>query len=247
MAVKGEQQVSLERILAEIRREKGIDKLVIIDALKLALLTAARKKYGPKVDLEAQFNPDLGEIELFNFRTVVEKVRNEFKEIALEEARLLDADVEIGDSLGVKLETKDFSRIAAQTAKQVIIQKIRDAEGDNIYQDFKDRRGEIAAGSVHRFNKGNIIVNLGKTEALLPVAEQVLGETFRQGDRLKALIVDIRKSSRDPQVILSRTSPQFLVKLFEMEVPDIAEGVVKIKGVARDPGLRAKIAVYSDD
>jgi len=247
MTVKGEQQVSLERILAEIRREKGIDKLVIIDALKLGLLTAARKKYGPKVDLEAQFNPDLGEIELFNFRTVVEKVRNEFKEISLEEARLLDADVELGDSLGVKLETKDFGRIAAQTAKQVIIQKIRDAEGDNIYQDFKDRKGEVVAGSVHRFNKGNIIVNLGRTEALLPVAEQVLGETFRQGDRLKALIVDIRKSSRDPQVILSRTSPQFLVKLFEMEVPEIAEGVVKVKGVARDPGLRAKFAVYSDN
>ena len=247
MTPKGEQQVSLERILAEIRREKGIDKTVIIEALKLALLTAARKKYGPKVDLEAQFNPDLGEIEVFNFRTVVEKVRNEFKEIALDEARLLDADVELGDSLGLKIETKDFGRIAAQTAKQVIIQKIRDAEGDNIYQDFKDRRGEVVAGSVHRFNKGNIIVNLGRTEALLPVNEQVLGETFRQGDRLKALIVDIRKSSRDPQVILSRTSPQFLVKLFETEVPEIAEGVVKVKGVARDPGLRAKFAVYSDD
>jgi len=247
MTGKGEQQVSLERILTEIRREKGIDKLVIIDALKAALLTAARKKYGPKVELEAQYNPDLGEIELFNFRTVVEKVRNEFKEISLDEARLLDADVELGDSLGVKLETKDFGRIAAQTAKQVIIQKIRDAEGDNIYQDFKDRKGEVVAGSVHRFNKGNIIVNLGRTEALLPIAEQVLGETFRQGDRLKALIVDIRKSSRDPQIILSRTSPQFLVKLFEMEVPEIAEGVVKVKGVARDPGLRSKIAVYSDD
>ena len=247
MTGKVEQQVSLERILAEIRREKGIDKLVIIDALKAALLTAARKKYGPRVDLEAQYNPDLGEIELFNFRTVVEKVRNEFKEISLEEARLLDADVELGDSLGVKLETKDFGRIAAQTAKQVIIQKIRDAEGDNIYQDFKDRKGEVVAGSVHRFNKGNIIVNLGRTEALLPVAEQVLGEAFRQGDRLKALIVDIRKSSRDPQVILSRANPQFLVKLFEMEVPEIAEGVVKVKGVARDPGLRAKFAVYSDD
>jgi N utilization substance protein A len=169
------------------------------------------------------------------------------KEIALEEARLLDAEVELGDSLGVKLETKDFGRIAAQTAKQVIIQKIRDAEGDNIYQDFKDRKGEVVAGSVHRFNKGNIIVNLGRTEALLPIAEQVLGETFRQGDRLKALIIDIRKSSRDPQVVLSRTSPQFLVKLFETEVPEITEGVGKVKGGARDPGLRSKIAVYSDD
>ena len=246
MIGKGD-QLSLERILAEIRREKGIEKTVILEALKAALLTAARKKYGPKVDLEAQFNPDLGEIELFNFRTVVEKVRNEFKEISLEEARLLDTEVELGDSLGVKLETKDFGRIAAQTAKQVIIQKIRDAEGENIFQDFKDRKGEIVTGSVHRFNKGNIIVNLGRTEALLPISEQVQGETFRQGDRLKALIIDIRKPSRDPQVILSRTSPQFLVKLFELEVPEISEGVVRVKSVARDPGLRSKFAVYSAD
>ena len=246
MIGKGD-QLSLERILAEIRREKGIEKTVILEALKAALLTAARKKYGPKVDLEAQFNPDLGEIELFNFRTVVEKVRNEFKEISLEEARLLDTEVELGDSLGVKLETKDFGRIAAQTAKQVIIQKIRDAEGENIFQDFKDRKGEIVTGSVHRFNKGNIIVNLGRTEALLPISEQVQGETFRQGDRLRALIIDIRKPSRDPQVILSRTSPQFLVKLFELEVPEISEGVVRVKSVARDPGLRSKFAVYSAD
>jgi len=246
MSEKGE-QLSLDRILSEIRREKGIDKPVIIEALKAALLTAARKKYGPKVELEAQFNPELGEIELFNFRTVVEKVRNEFREISLEEARLLDPEVEIGDSLGVKLDTKEFGRIAAQTAKQVIIQKIRDAEGENIFHDFKDRKGEIVAGSVHRFNKGNIIVNLGRTEGLLPVSEQVPGEVYHQGDRLKALILDIRKSTREPQIILSRTNPQFLVKLFEMEVPEIAEGVVKIKGVARDPGLRSKIAVYSDN
>ena len=246
MAAKGD-QLSLERILTEIRREKGIEKPIIIEALKTALLTAARKKYGPKMELEAQFNPDIGEIELFNFRTVVEAVRNEFTEISLAEARLLDPEVELGDSLGVKIETKDFGRIAAQTARQVIIQKIRDAEGENIYQDFKDRKGEIAAGSVHRFNKGNIIVNLGRTEALLPFPEQVPGETFRQGDRLNAVILDIRKSSRDPQVILSRTSPLFLEKLFELEVPEISEGIVKVKSVARDPGIRSKFAVYSDD
>ncbi|MCX8012443.1 MAG: transcription termination/antitermination protein NusA, partial [Desulfobacterota bacterium] len=134
-------QLSLDRILSEIRREKGIDKPVIIEALKAALLTAARKKYGPKVELEAQFNSELGEIELFNFRTVVEKVRNEFREISLEEARILDPVVELGDSLGVKLDAKEFGRIAAQTAKQVIIQKIRDAEGENIFHDFKDRKG----------------------------------------------------------------------------------------------------------
>lgn len=240
-------RLSLERVLSEVRREKGIDKAIIIEALKAALITAARKKYGPRMELEAHFNPDLGELELFSFRTVVEKARNDYNEISFEEAQILDPDVEVGDSLGIKLETKDFGRIAAQTAKQVIIQKIRDAEGENIYQDFRDRKGEIVAGSVHRFNKGNIIINLGRTEAVLPLSEQVPRETYHQGDRLKACIIDIRKSTRDPQVILSRTNPQFLVKLFELEVPEISEGIVTIKSVAREPGIRSKIAVVSND
>jgi N utilization substance protein A len=247
MVEKRNNHFSLERVLAEVRREKGIDKSVIIEALKAALLSAARKKYGPRIELEAHYNPDLGEIELFNFRTVVEKPRNEYTEISFEEARALDPGVEIGDSLGIKLETKDFGRIAAQTAKQVIIQKIRDAEGENIYQDFKDRKGEIITGSVHRFNKGNIIINLGRTEAVIPPSEQVPRETFHQGDRIKAYILDIRKSSREPQIILSRANPQFLVKLFELEVPEISEGIVKIKSVAREPGVRSKIAVASED
>ncbi|MBN2467021.1 MAG: transcription termination/antitermination protein NusA [Deltaproteobacteria bacterium] len=240
-------QYSLERILTEIRRDKGIDKAVIIEALKAALLTAARKKYGPRMDLEAQFNPERGEIELFSFRVVVEKARNDQNEISLAEAQLLDPEVEIGDSLGIKLETRDFGRIAAQTAKQVIIQKIRDAEGENIYQDFKSRKGEIIAGTVHRFNKNNIIVNLGRTEAILPYSEQVPGEVYHQGDRLKAYIIDIRKGTRDPQIVLSRTSPQFMAKLFELEVPEIADGIVKIRSVAREPGIRSKIAVASQD
>jgi len=240
-------RLSLERVLSEVRREKGIDKAIIIEALKAALITAARKKYGPRMELEAHFNPDLGELELFSCRTVVEKARNDYNEISFEEAQILDPDVEVGDSLGIKLETKDFGRIAAQTAKQVIIQKIRDAEGENIYQDFRDRKGEIVAGSVHRFNKGNIIINLGRTEAVLPLSEQVPRETYHQGDRLKACIIDIRKSTRDPQVILSRTNPQFLVKLFELEVPEISEGIVTIKSVAREPGIRSKIAVVSND
>jgi len=240
-------RLSLERVLSEVRREKGIDKAIIIEALTAALLTAARKKYGPRMELEAHFNPDLGELELFSFRTVVEKVRNEYTEIFFGEAQILDPEVKIGDSLGIKLETKNFGRIAAQTAKQVIIQKIRDAEGENIYQDFKDRKGEIIAGSVHRFNRGNIIINLGRTEAIIPPSEQVPRETYHQGDRLKACIIDIRKSTRDPQVVLSRTSPQFLVRLFELEVPEVSEGIVTIKSVAREPGIRSKIGVVSND
>jgi N utilization substance protein A len=246
MAKKVE-QFSLDRVLSEIRREKGIEKPVIIEALKAALLTAAKKKYGPRMDLEADFNPERGEIELFNFRTVVENPSGGYNEISLGEAQRLDPEVEIGDSLGVKIETKEFGRIAAQTAKQVIIQKIRDAEGENIYQDFKDRKGEIIAGSVHRFNKGNIIVNLGRTEAILPSSEQIPSENFRQGDRLKGYILEVRKSSKDPQIVISRSNPQFLAKLFELEVPETAEGVVKIKSVDRDPGVRSKIAVMSDD
>ena len=240
-------RLSLERVLSEVRREKGIDKAIIIEALEAALLTAARKKYGPRMELEAHFNPELGELELFSFRTVVEKARDESNEISFEEAQILDPEVEMGDSLGIKLETKDFGRIAAQSAKQVIIQRIRDAEGENIYQDFKDRKGEIIAGSVHRFNRGNIIINLGRTEAVIPPSEQVPRETYHQGDRLKACIVDIRKSTRDPQVILSRSNPQFLVKLFELEVPEISEGIVTIKSVAREPGVRSKIGVVSND
>lgn len=245
--VKKVEQISLDRVLSEIRREKGIEKTVIIEALKTALLTAAKKKYGPRMALEAQFNQERGEIELFNFRTVVENPRGGYNEISLEEAQLLDPEVEIGDSLGVKIETKEFGRIAAQTAKQVIIQKIRDAEGENIYQDFKDRKGEIIAGTVHRFNKGDIIANLGRTEAILPASEQIPAESFRQGDRLKGYIVEIRKSSKEPQILISRTNPQFLAKLFELEVPEIAEGVVKIKSVARDPGVRSKLAVMSEN
>jgi len=245
--VKKVEQFSLDRVLSEIRREKGIEKNVIIEALKAALLSAAKKKYGPRMVLEAQFNQERAEIELFSFRTVVDNPRSGYNEISLEEAQLLDPEVEIGDSLGVKIETKEFGRIAAQTAKQVIMQKIRDAEGENIFQDFKDRRGEIIAGTVHRFNKGDIVVNLGRTEAILPASEQIPGENFRQGDRLKGFILDIRRSSKEPQILISRTSPQFLAKLFEMEVPEIAEGVVKIKSVARDPGVRSKLAVMSED
>jgi len=240
-------QFSLERVLAEIRRDKGIDKAIIIDVLKTALLTAAKKKYGPRMDLEAQFNSDRGEIELFSFRTVVEKALNEDNEISLNEALVLDPEVEIGDSLGIKLETKDFGRVSAQTAKQVIIQKIRDAESENIYQDFKNRQGDVIAGSVHRFNRGDIIVNLGRTEAVLHLSEQVPGETYHQGDRLKAYILDIRKTTKEPQIVLSRTNSQFLAKLFELEVPEISEGIVKIKSVAREPGIRSKIAVDSGD
>ncbi len=237
----------LKRIIDQVSKEKGIDRAVLIGAVEEAIRSAARKKYGQKADLEVQYNEETGEVEVFQFRTVVEKVADPETEISLEEARALDPESQLGDSLGVKLDTRDLGRIAAQTAKQIIIQKIKSAERDLIYEEYKDRVGHIVAGSVQRFDRGNIIINLGRTEAILPVSEQIPTEHYRRGDRIRALIIEVRRASRDPQIVLSRSHPDFLAKLFELEVPEIQEGVVKIMGVAREPGSRAKIAVVSSD
>ena len=190
------------------------------------------------------YNEDIGEVELFLFKQVVEEVKDPSTEISLEEARELDSDVQVGDSLGVKLNT-DFGRIGAQTAKQVIIQKVRDAERDNVYNEFKDRKGDIVSGTVQRMEKGNLYVNIGRAEAVLLSKEQIPGEVYRQGERIRAYILDVQKNTKGPQIFLSRTHPGFLIKLFEMEVPEISEGIIKIISAAREPGERAKISVYS--
>jgi len=189
----------------------------------------------------------MGEIELFEFKEVVEEIEDENTHITINEAHNLDPDAQVGDSLGIKLETTELGRIAAQTAKQVIIQRIRDAEKDLIYEEFKGRLGEIVYGIVRRFEKKDMIVDLGKTEAILPQREQIPRENFRPGDRIRAMIIEIQRESRGPQVVLSRTSPAFLAKLFETEVPEIYEGIVTIESVAREPGSRSKIAVRSND
>jgi N utilization substance protein A len=176
---------------------------------------------------------------------VVEEVVDPYTQISREEAKELDPDSEVGDSLGVKLDTSDFGRIAAQTAKQVIIQRVRDAERDNIYNDYKDRKGEIVTGTVQRAERGNLYITVGRAEAILQGREQVRGEVYRQGDRIRAYILDIQRSSKGPQIFLSRTHPGLLVKLFEMEVPEISEGIIKVVDAAREPGERAKISVYS--
>jgi N utilization substance protein A len=238
---------NLKHTIDQIVKEKGIDKKIIVDALEQAVLSAANKKYRNTRDLEAHYNEELGEVELFEFVTVVGEVQDSYKEIDLEEAREVDPEVEIGDSLGMKMDASDFTRIAAQTAKQVIIQKVREAERETIYDEFKDRKGEVVNGIVRRFEKGDLVVDLGRAEAVLPHSEQVPREVYRQGDRVKALITDIRMSPKGPQIMLSRTSPLMLAKLFEAEVPEISEGIVEIKGVAREPGSRSKIAVYSND
>jgi N utilization substance protein A len=237
----------LARDLRAVATEKNIPLDALIEVLEQAMVAAARKKHGNFREFEAQWNEELGEVELYEFKSVAEELEDEDVEIGLEEARKLDPECEIGDQLGIKMDVTDLGRIAAQTAKQVIIQKIRDAERDMTFSEFKDRKGEIITGIVRRFDKGSIIIELGRAEAILPKREQVATETYRQGDRIQAYVVDITRAAKTPQVVLSRTHPGLLMKLFELEVPEVAEGIVRIEACAREPGFRAKIAVTSID
>ena len=237
----------LLRTIDQVSRDKGIDSKILIDALEEAVRSAVKKKFGPEYELEVNFNREIGEIEVFEFKEVVEKVTDERLQVSFEEARKLDPESEIGDSLGMKMDTDALGRIAAQSAKQVIMQRLREAERDAVYEDFKDRKGEIVNGIVQHFDKGAVIANLGKAEAELPVKEQIPRETYTQGDRIRAYIYDVRQFSRGPQIILSRTHPNFLSALFENEVPEISESIVTVMQVAREPGSRAKIAVASKD
>ncbi|MGD9226676.1 MAG: transcription termination factor NusA [Desulfobacterales bacterium] len=237
----------INRVVEQVSRDKGIDREVLIRALEEALKSAARKKFGNKMDIEVQYNNDTGEIEVFQFKDVAEEVTEPALQISLEEGRKLDPECEIGDSLGTKMDTSTFGRIAAQSAKQVIIQKMKDAEKDAVYASFIDRRGDIINGIVQRIDRGDIIVNLGHTEGIVHVREQVPKETYRRGDRIRAYILDVLQESRGPQIILSRTHPNFLIHLFRTEVPEISEGIVNIMGAAREPGIRAKFAVASNN
>ena len=237
----------LLRTIEQVSRDKGIDAKILIEALEEAVRSAVKKKFGLEYELEVTFNREMGEIEVFEFKDVVDTVTDERLQVSLEDARKLDPESEIGDSLGMKMDTDALGRIAAQSAKQVIMQRLREAERDAVYEDFRDRKGEIINGIVQRFDKGAIIANLGKAEAELPLKEQIPKESYTQGDRVRAYIYDVRQFSRGPQVILSRTHPNFLSALFESEVPEISEGIVTIMQVAREPGGRAKIAVASKD
>ena len=238
----------LKRIIDQISRDKGIERHLLTEAIEDAVRSAARKKFGSRRDIEVSYNDELGEVEIFQFRTVVKEVHDEQTEVSLEEALTLDPDAKIDDELGTKMENiAELGRIAAQSAKQVIIQKMKDAELDVVYDLYKDRKGDIVNGIVQRFERGNMIVNLGRTDALLPLSEQLPKRSFRQGDRIRAYLLDVRQSSKEQQLVLSRTHNNFLAKLFEMEVPEIAEGIVSILGVSREPGFRAKIAVASSE
>ena len=236
----------IKRVVEQVSRDKGIDREVLIRTMEEALKSAARKKFGVNVEIEVQYNEELGEIEVFQFKDVVAEVTDPDLEISIEEGRKLDPGCEEGDSLGTKMDATTFGRIAAQSAKQVIIQKMKDAERDVVYDAFVDRKGEIINGIVQRMDRGSMIVNLGRTEAVIPSQEQVPRENYRRGDRIRAYVLDVLHEARGPQIILSRTHPGFLIMLFRTEVPEISEGIVEIKAAAREPGSRAKIAVLSN-
>ena len=239
---------NLKREIDQIAKDKGIDGAEITGALEEAMLQAARKRFGQEKEIEARYNDEIGEVELFEFREVVENISDRDSQILIGEAqRDYDPDVELGDEIGVKLDTTDFGRILAQAAKQVIIQRIRDAERDNTFDEYRDRKGEVVNGIVRRFEKGSIIVDLGRAEGIIPAKEQVPRESYRPGDRVRAYVMDVSKVAKGPQIILTRTSTEFLVKLFEQEVPEMYEKIVSIESAAREPGGRSKIAVVSRD
>ena len=239
----------LSRVIEQVGKDKGIDKAVVIDAITQGMLVAARKKYGTYREIEASYNEESGEVELFEFKEVVprEKFIDEEVEIPLDEALKLDPAAQLNDSIGIKIDTGDLGRIAAQTAKQIIMQKVRDAEREIIFNEFEQRKGEIASGIARRVEKGAIVVDLGRTEAFIPLREQIPGEQYKPGDRIQGFLLEVRQTTRGPQIIMSRASEQYLMKLFEMEVPEIYDGIVEIMAAAREPGQRAKIAVRSKD
>ncbi len=238
----------LKRLIEQMGKDRGIDKDVIISALEDAMLMAARKKLGSDVELEAHYNDDSGEIEVFQFKTVVEKVVDPENQIALEEAvSTLDDEAQFGDVLGSKIDASTFGRIAVQSARQIIIQRVKDAERDNIYEEYHTKKGNISNGFVQRIEGGNIIVNLGSAEGVLPVNEQIFKESYKRGDRIRSFICEVKKITKGPQIILSRTHPGFLKALFELEVPEIAEGLIEIVNVSREPGKRSKMAVRTRD
>jgi N utilization substance protein A len=239
--------MELKRVIDQVSRDKGINKEVLISTLVEAIASAAKKKLGLKTEIEVNYNDELGEIEVFEFKEVAEKVKDPQMQISLEEGKKLDPECEVGDSLGIKMETSSFGRIAAQSAKQVIIQRMKDVERDIVFEDFKDRKGEVINGVIQRLDKGAAVINLGRTEAILPIPEQIPTETYRQGDRVRAYVLEVKKISKGPQIILSRTHPQFLASLFEMEVPEISQKIVRIINVVREPGSRSKISVASED
>ncbi|MCB9522086.1 MAG: transcription termination/antitermination protein NusA [Myxococcales bacterium] len=265
-------ELNLNHVIDQVAKDKGIDRDALQETLEQAILQAAKKVFGVEREIEAQYNDAEGVVELFQIIRVADQIVDPYNELTLDEAeehgleaelgdellfqifylpkdaqRAREQDERYGDILQLRSQRSAFGRIAAQTAKQVITQRIREAERDNVYNEYIDRKGELITGIVRRFERGNIIVDLGRAEAILPVREQVPRESYRPGDRIQAYVLDVQRNVKGPQIVLSRTSPGLLIKLFEMEVPEIYEGIVRIETAAREPGSRAKIAVSSRD
>lgn len=234
-------------VIDQIGREKGIDKGRVLGAVEAALQTAAKKRFGQGENIQVEIDPKTGEISVVSKKTIVDTVTNPKAEISLAEAREYDSEAELGDEIGSMIEMEELGRIAAQTAKQVIFQKVREAEWEVVQREYATRQGDLVNGIILGQERRNCLVDLGKTEAVLPVQEQIPRESYRRGDRIKALLLEVRRTPKDVQVILSRTHPQFVGKLFQLEVPEVSEKIVEIKGIVREPGDRTKIAVASND
>jgi N utilization substance protein A len=231
----------------ELEKERDISKDLLIEAIESALVSAYKKNYGTAQNVRVSIDRESGDVDVFMRKDVVEVVTDPLVEVALEEARSIDPEYELGDIIEYKVTPKDFGRIAAQTAKQVVVQRIREAERGIIYEDFVNRQSEIVTGIIHRISNETVFVNIGRTEGILPVNEQVKGERYVVNSRIKVYIMDVKKTTKGPQVYLSRSHPGLVKRLFELEVPEIQDGIVEIKSIAREAGSRTKIAVYSDD
>ena len=232
-------------VIDEIGRQKGIDKARVIGAIESALQTAAKKRFGQAENIQVEIDPKTGEISVVSKKIIVDTVSNPKAEVSLQEARQYDSEAEVGDEIGSLIEMSELGRIAAQTAKQVIFQKVREAEWEAVQKEYSTRQGDLVNGIILGMERRNYLVDLGKTEAILPIQEQIPRETYRRGDRVKAMLLEVRRTPKDVQVILSRSHPQFVLKLFELEVPEVMEKIVEIKSVVREPGDRTKIAVTS--
>ncbi|MBF0206182.1 MAG: transcription termination/antitermination protein NusA [Oligoflexia bacterium] len=237
----------LGRVIDQLVKDRGIKKEVIVSAIEQAFLVTAKRKFGIQGEYEAKYNEKEDDIEIYQYKNVVKDVKDPILEITFEDAQRYESDCEIGDQLGVRIDNPGFTRVDVQTVKQIILQKVRDAEREILFKEFKHREGELITGIVRRQERGNTIVDLGKAEAILNKKETIPGEGFRPGDRVQAYLSEVIMTNRGPEICLSRTSPMFLVKLFEIEVPEIQDGTIEIKSAAREPGYRAKIAVYTAD
>ena len=246
-ATSGMPRPELLQVADAVAREKGIDRDEVLGAMEQAIQKAGRSRYGHEHDIRAHIDRKTGEIKLARFIEVTDEIENDFTQMSLEQARIRDENINLGEFLIDPLPPIDFGRIAAQTAKQVIVQKVRDAERERQFEEYKDRTDEVINGVVKRVEFGNVLVDIGRAEAILRREELIPRETVRQGDRVRALILDVRREQRGPQIFLSRTHPTFMAKLFAQEVPEIYDGIIEIKSVARDPGSRAKISVLSSD